>query len=133
MNIEKFTERSQGFIQAAQGLAQRRNHQRLMPDHLLKILLDDKEGLAANLIRNAGGDPAVALRGVEAALDKLPSVEGAGAGQVYLGPELARVLDNAEEQAKKLGDSFVTAERMLLALAVAPGASADALKPSRST
>ena len=64
MNIEKFTERSQGFIQAAQGLAQRRDHQRLMPEHLLKILLDDKDGLAANLIRNAGGDPAVALRGV---------------------------------------------------------------------
>jgi len=133
MNIEKFTERSQGFIQAAQGLAQRRNHQRLMPDHLLKTLLDDKEGLAANLIRNAGGDPAVALRGVEAALDKLPSVEGAGAGQVYLGPELARALDNAEEQAKKLGDSFVTAERMLLALAVTPGSSADALKAAGIT
>ena len=133
MNIEKFTERSQGFIQAAQGLAQRRNHQRLMPEHLLKTLLDDKEGLAANLIRSAGGDPALALRGVETALDKLPKIEGAGAGQVYLGPELARVLDSAEEQAKKIGDSFVTAERMLLALAVAPGASADALKAAGIT
>ena len=128
MNIEKFTERSQGFIQAAQGLAQRRNHQRLMPEHLLKILLDDKEGLAANLIRSAGGDPAAALRAVEATLDKLPRIEGAGAGQVYLGPELARALESAEEQAQKAGDSFVTAERMLLALAIAPGASADALK-----
>ena len=128
MNIEKFTERSQGFIQAAQGLAQRRNHQRLMPEHLLKILLDDKEGLAANLIRSAGGDPAAALRAVEATLDKLPRIEGAGAGQVYLGPELARALESAEEQAQKAGDSFVTAERMLLALAIAPGASAEALK-----
>src|ERR1700761_6531145 len=72
MNIEKFTERSQGFIQAAQGLAQRRNHQRLMPEHLLEILLDDKDGLAANLIRSAGGDPAAPLRWIEAALDKLP-------------------------------------------------------------
>jgi len=133
MNIEKFTERSQGFIQAAQGLAQRRDHQRLMPEHLLKILLDDKDGLAANLIRNAGGDPAVALRGVEAALDKLPKIEGSGAGQVYLGPELARALDSAEEQAKKLGDSFVTAERMLLALTMAPGATADALKAAGIT
>ncbi|HLZ64802.1 MAG TPA: ATP-dependent chaperone ClpB [Aliidongia sp.] len=133
MNIEKFTERSQGFIQAAQGLAQRRNHQRLMPEHLLKTLLDDNEGLAANLIRSAGGDPAAALRAVEAALDKLPRIEGSGAGQVYLGPELARVLDNAEEQAKKAGDSFVTAERMLLALALAPGAAADALKSAGVT
>jgi ATP-dependent Clp protease ATP-binding subunit ClpB len=133
MNIEKFTERSQGFIQAAQGLAQRRNHQRLMPEHLLKILLDDKEGLAANLIRSANGDPAVALRTVETALDKLPKIEGAGAGQVYLGPELARVLESAEEQATKIGDSFVTAERMLLALAVAPGAAADALKSAGIT
>ena len=133
MNIEKFTERSQGFIQAAQGLAQRRNHQRLMPEHLLKILLDDKEGLAANLIRSAGGDPAQALRAVEATLDKLPRIEGAGAGQVYLGPELARALESAEEQAQKAGDSFVTAERMLLALAIAPGASADALKSAGVT
>jgi len=133
MNIEKFTERSQGFIQAAQALAQRRDHQRLMPEHLLKVLLDDKDGLAANLIRNAGGDPAVALRGVEAALDKLPKIEGSGAGQVYLGPELARALDGAEEQAKKLGDSFVTAERMLLALTMAPGATADALKAAGIT
>src|SRR5271163_3549052 len=99
MDIEKFTERSKGFIQAAQGLAQRRGHQRLMPEHLLKVLLDDEEGLAANLIRATGGQPEVALSGVDAALDKLPRVDGAGAGQVFVGPELARVLDNAEEQA----------------------------------
>ena len=121
MDIEKFTERSKGFIQAAQGLALRRGHQRLMPEHLLKTLLDDKEGLAANLIRAAGGQPELALAATETALDKLPKVEGGGAGQVYLGPELARVLDNAEEQAKKAGDSFVAAERLLVALAIAGG------------
>jgi ATP-dependent Clp protease ATP-binding subunit ClpB len=118
MDIEKFTERSKGFIQAAQGSALRRGHQRLMPDHLLKTLLDDKEGLAANLIRSAGGQPELALAAVEAALDKLPKVEGGGAGQVYLGPELARVLESAEELAKKAGDSFVAVERMLVALAI---------------
>jgi len=128
MDIEKFTERSKGFIQAAQGLALRRGHQRLMPEHLLKILLDDKEGLAANLIRSAGGQPELALAAVEAALDKLPKVEGGGAGQVYLGPELSRVLESAEEQAKKSGDSFVAAERMLVALAIAAGPSGAAFK-----
>ncbi|HWK47115.1 MAG TPA: ATP-dependent chaperone ClpB [Stellaceae bacterium] len=121
MDIEKFTERSKGFLQAAQGLAQRLAHQRLMPEHLLKVLLDDKEGLAANLIRSAGADPAAALIAVDAALGKLPRVEGAGAGQIYMGPELARVLDQAEEIAKKAGDSFVTAERLLLALTLAAG------------
>src|SRR5580658_2077344 len=118
MDIEKFTERSKGFIQAAQGMALRRGHQRLMPEHLLKTLLDDKEGLAANLIRSAGGQPELALAAVESALDKLPKVEGGGAGQVYLGPELARVLDTAEEQARKSQDSFVAVERMLVALAI---------------
>ena len=86
MDIEKYTERSRGFMQAAQSLAQRSGHQRLTPEHLLKILLDDQEGLAANLIRAAGGDPARALSGVEAALAKLPKVEGGGAGQLYLAP-----------------------------------------------
>ena len=124
MDIEKLTERSKGFLQAAQGLAQRRGHQRLMPEHLLKILLDDDEGLAANLIRGAGGNPDLAKVAAEAALDKLPKVEGSGAGQVYMGPELARLLDSAEEQAKKAGDSFVTAERLLLALAIGGGTAA---------
>ncbi|HTH98968.1 MAG TPA: ATP-dependent chaperone ClpB [Stellaceae bacterium] len=128
MDIEKFTDRSKGFLQAAQGLAQRQGHQRLMPEHLLKILLDDEEGLASNLIRSAGGNPDMARGSVEAALTKIPKVEGAGAGQVYLGPELARVLDNAESQAKKTGDSFVAAERMLVALAIEPSAASDALK-----
>ena len=133
MDIEKFTERSKGFIQAAQGLALRRGHQRLTPEHLLKTLLDDKEGLAANLIRAAGGQPELALAAVDTALGKLPTVEGAGAGQVYLSPELARVLENAEEQAKKAGDSFVAAERVLIALAIVPGTAANILKSAAVT
>ncbi len=121
MDLEKYTERSRGFIQAAQGLALRSNHQRLTPEHLLKILLDDKEGLAANLIRSAGGDPAAALAAVEAALQTQPRVEGSGAGQVYLAPELARLFEQAETLAEKAGDSYVTAERLLLALTLATG------------
>jgi ATP-dependent Clp protease ATP-binding subunit ClpB len=133
MDQEKLTERSKGFLQSAQGLALRSGHQRLTPEHLLKILLDDEEGLAANLIRTAGGQPELALAAAEAALAKQPKVEGSGAGQVYLGPELARVLDSAEEQAKKAGDSFVTAERMLVALAIVPGPAAAALTSANVT
>src|SRR3546814_12935294 len=96
MDFEKYTDRSRGFIQAAQTLALRSNHQRLTPEHLLKVLLDDKEVLAANLIRAAGGDPARALSGVEAALAKMPRVEGAGAGPVYLTTEMDRILEPAE-------------------------------------
>jgi len=121
MEFEKYTERSRGFIQSAQTLALRSGHQQLTPLHVLKVLLDDKEGLAANLIRAAGGDPARALRGVEAELGKLPKVEGTGAGQVYLAPETARLFEQAEQIAEKAGDSFVTAERLLLALALASG------------
>jgi ATP-dependent Clp protease ATP-binding subunit ClpB len=121
MDIEKYTERSKGFIQSAQTLALRRGHQQLTPLHLLEVLIDDKDGLAANLIRNAGGDPAKAKRQVEAELEKLPRVEGSGAGQVYLAPETARLFDQAEKIAEKAGDSFVTAERLLLALALAAG------------
>ena len=121
MDFEKYTERSRGFIQSAQTLAQRRSHQQITPLHLLKVLLDDKEGLAANLMRAAAGDPARALRDVDAALDKLPKVEGSGAGQVYLAGETARLFDQAEQIAEKAGDSFVTAERLLLALTLATG------------
>jgi ATP-dependent Clp protease ATP-binding subunit ClpB len=121
MDFEKYTERSKGFVQSAQTLAMRNNHQRLTPEHVLKVLLDDKEGLAANLIRAAGGDPAKALTAVEATLDKLPRVEGPGAGGVHLTNELARVFDQAEQMAEKAGDSYVTAERLLLALAMAAG------------
>jgi ATP-dependent Clp protease ATP-binding subunit ClpB len=119
MEFEKYTERSKGFIQSAQGLALRSGHQRLTPEHLLKILLDDKEGLCANLIRAAGGDPQVVLSAVETELGKQPRVEGSGAGQVYLSPEIARVFEQAEQIAEKAGDSFVTVERLLLALALA--------------
>jgi len=119
MEFEKYTERSKGFIQSAQGLALRSGHQRLTPEHLLKVLLDDKEGLSANLIRAAGGDPAAALSAVEAELARLPRVEGSGAGQVYMSPEIARVFEQAEQIAQKSGDSFVTVERLLLALALA--------------
>ena len=93
MDIEKYTERTKGFIQSAQGLALRSGHQRFTPEHLLKVLLDDEEGLAANLMTAAGGRPKDALKGVELALGKLPKVEGSGAGQVYLAPETARLFD----------------------------------------
>ena len=118
MNFETYTERSRGFIQAAQTLAMRSGHQQLTPEHLLKALLDDKKGLAAGLIRAAGGDPAAALKGVESALAKLPSVEGAGAGQVHPTRELVRFFEQTEQLAEKAGDNFVTAERMLFALAL---------------
>ncbi len=120
MDIEKFTERARGFIQSAQSLALRDNNQQLTPAHLLKVLLDDEEGLAARLIRSAGGRPEDALRETVIALAKLPKVQG-GSGQVYLAPETARVLDAAQEAAKKAGDSFVTAEYLLLALSMAQG------------
>jgi ATP-dependent Clp protease ATP-binding subunit ClpB len=129
MDFENYTERSRGFIQAAQNLALREGHQRLTPEHILKILLDDKEGLAAGLIRAAGGDPAQALRETEAVLAKQPKVEGSGAGQVYLAPETAKLFEQAVKIAEKAGDSYVTAERLLLAVAMAQGTpAASALK-----
>nr|WP_296578042.1 ATP-dependent chaperone ClpB [Phreatobacter sp.] len=118
MNIEKYTERSRGFIQSAQSLALREGHQQFQPEHLLKVLLDDPEGLAAGLIRQAGGQPQLALQKTEEALSKIPKVQGSGAGQIYLGQGLARVFDTAEKAAEKAGDSFVAAERLLLALAL---------------
>ena len=124
MDIEKYTERSKGFVQSAQTLALRRGNQQITPEHLLKVLLDDKEGSASNLIRAAGGDPATALAAVEATLDKMPRVEGGGAGQVYLTPEIARLFAQAEKIAEKAGDSFVTVERLLLALALMKGTAA---------
>src|SRR5436305_8682414 len=119
MELEKYTERSKGFIQSAQNLALRSGHQRLTPEHLLKVLLEDKEGLCANLIGAAGGDAKAVLQAVETELNKQPKVEGSGAGQVYMAPELARVFDQAEKIAEKAGDSYVTVERMLLALTLA--------------
>jgi len=128
MDFEKFTERARGFIEAAQNLANRSNHQVLTPEHLLKILLDDEEGMASNLIQAAGGRAGEVRQQVEIALAKLPKVQGAG-GQVYLAPEIARVFQQAQDLAKKAGDSFVTAERLLQALAMSAGTpSANALK-----
>jgi ATP-dependent Clp protease ATP-binding subunit ClpB len=118
MNFEKYTDRSRGFIQSAQSLAQREGHQQFSTDHLLKVLLDDPEGLCAGLIDRAGGNSRAALAATEAALAKRPKVSGGGAGQVYLDPALARVFETAEKAGEKAGDSFVTVERLLLALAL---------------
>jgi ATP-dependent Clp protease ATP-binding subunit ClpB len=118
MNFDKYTDRSRGFIQSAQSLATREGHQQFAPEHLLKVLLDDPEGLAAGLIDRSGGNSRQALAAVDAALAKRPKVSGGGAGQVYLDPALARVFETAEKAGEKAGDSFVTVERLLLALAL---------------
>src|SRR5664279_3079053 len=118
MNFEKYTDRAKGFVQSAQSMALREGHQQFAPEHLLKVLLDDPEGLAAGLIDRSGGNSRQALQATEAALNKIPKVSGAGAGQVYLAPALARVFDAAEKAGEKAGDSFVTVERLLLALAL---------------
>ena len=97
MNIEKYTERARGFIQSAQSLAMREGHQQFSPLHLLKVLLDDSEGLAGGLIDRAGGHSRAILKATEDALNKLPKVSGGGAGQVYLAPDLARAFDAAEK------------------------------------
>src|SRR5215475_1756095 len=118
MNIERYTERARGFIQSAQSLALREGHQQFAPEHILKVLLDDPEGLASGLIDRAGGRSREALMAVDTALSQLPKVSGGGAGQLYLAPATARVFDAAEKAAEKAGDSFVTVERLLLALAL---------------
>ncbi|WP_022719552.1 ATP-dependent chaperone ClpB [Rhodopseudomonas sp. B29] len=118
MNPEKYTERSRGFIQSAQSLAMREGHQQFSPLHILKVLLDDSEGLAGGLIDRAGGNSRAILKSTEEALNKLPKVSGSGAGQVYLDPATARAFDAAEKAGEKAGDSFVTVERLLLALAL---------------
>ncbi len=126
MNLEKFTERSRGFLQAAQTIAMRDSHQRVLPDHLLKALMDDDQGLASNLIRKAGGAPELVNAAINASLAKLPKVSG-GDGQTYIDPSLVRVMDEAESVAKKAGDSFVPVERMLTALALVNTRAKDAL------
>ncbi|HSP51117.1 MAG TPA: ATP-dependent chaperone ClpB [Pseudolabrys sp.] len=118
MNFEKYTDRARGFVESAQSLALREGHQQFVPEHLLKVLLDDSEGLAAGLIDRSGGNSRQALKAVEAALAKVPKVSGAGAGQIYLSPATARVFAAAEKAGEKAGDSFVTVERLLLALAL---------------
>jgi ATP-dependent Clp protease ATP-binding subunit ClpB len=123
MNIEKYTERARGFVQSAQTFALGQGHQQFSPLHLLKVLLEDEEGMSAGLIERAGGNPKVALAETEAALRKLPSVSGDGS-QLYLSRELARVFDTAESAAQKVGDSYVTVERLLLALVIEKDADA---------
>ncbi|MBV1837460.1 ATP-dependent chaperone ClpB [Acetobacter estunensis] len=143
MDIQKFTERSRGFLQAAQTIALREYNQQLTPEHLLKALLDDNEGAASSLIKAAGGNPLGALAAVEQALAKLPKVQGGGAGQPQATPDLVRLLDNAEQAAQKAGDSFVAQDRLLVAIAASDtdagralkdnGASAEALEKAVAT
>ncbi|MDH2327950.1 ATP-dependent chaperone ClpB [Cereibacter sp. SYSU M97828] len=125
MNLEKFTERSRGFLQAAQTIAMRESHQRLAPEHLLQALMDDDQGLASNLIQRSGGDAARVVEAVDLAVGKLPKVSGDA--QPFTDPALVRVLDEAEKIAKKAGDSFVPVERVLMALAMTPSKAKDAL------
>ena len=133
MNIEKFTERSRGFLQAAQTIATREYHQRLTPEHLVKALLDDEEGAAAGLLRAAGADPKAAQTAIDAEVARIPRVQGSGAGQPQATPELIRALDVAERDAAKAGDEFVAQDRLLLALAAAEGPGARALRQAGVT
>ena len=118
MEFEKFTERSRGLIEAAQNLAVKLNNQRLLPEHLLKVFLDDEEGLAARLIVTAGGDSPGVKKDVQEALRKLPTVEGAGSGQVYLDQVTSKLFSRGRELAEKAGDSFITVEHLLLGIAL---------------
>ncbi|MEK0084443.1 ATP-dependent chaperone ClpB [Benzoatithermus flavus] len=133
MDFEKYTDRAKGFLQSAQGLALREGHQRFLPEHVLKVLLDDSEGMAANLIQAAGGNPKAAQKAVEDLLKKQPKVEGSGAGQLYMAPETARLFDSAQAIAKKAGDTFVTVEQLLLAIAMSETDAGRALKSAGIT
>ncbi|MBV9775506.1 MAG: AAA family ATPase, partial [Acetobacteraceae bacterium] len=133
MDIEKFTERARGFLQAASTIAIREYHQRITPEHLLKALLDDEEGAAAGLIRAAGGDPKAALAAVEAELARIAKVQGSGAGQPQFTPEIVRVLDAAQQTAAKAGDEYVAQDRLLVALAESDTPAARALRAAGAT
>ncbi|NMN06035.1 MULTISPECIES: ATP-dependent chaperone ClpB [unclassified Novosphingobium] len=135
MNLEKFTDRAKGFLQAAQTLAIRLNHQRITPEHVLKALLEDSEGMASGLIQRAGGNPVAAVGALDAALGKIPAVSGSGAQtSPGLDNDTVRLLDQAEQLATKSGDSFVTVERILLALTLAgTTAAGQALKAANVT
>jgi len=133
MDIQKFTERAQGFLQAAQTIAIREFHQRITAEHLLKALLDDEEGAAAGLIRAAGGQAAVAKARVDAEIAKFPKVQGSGAGQPQIAPDLVRVLDAAERGAAKAGDEYVAQDRLLIALAENDGLSGRVLREAGAT
>ena len=126
MDLTKFTERARGLMQAAQTIAVRENHQRLAPEHILKALMDDDQGLASNLIQRSGGAPARVVEALEAAIAKIPQVSG-DAGQIYLDGQTAKVLAEAEKIADKAGDSFVPVERILMALAMVKSGAKDAL------
>ena len=117
MDLNKFTERARGFVQAAQTIALRDGHQRLVPEHILKALMDDDQGMSANLIARAGGDAARVRETLEAAVNKLPKVSGDGS-QIYMDGQTMKVLDEAQKIAEKAGDSFVPVERVLMALAM---------------
>ncbi|MGG7644757.1 ATP-dependent chaperone ClpB [Rhodovulum sp. YNF3179] len=132
MNFEKFTERARGFVQAAQTIAMRETHQRVMPEHLLKALMDDEEGLASNLIQKAGGDAKLVRAANESAIAKIARVSGAG-DQIYVDTQTARVLDEAEKLATKAGDSFVPVERILTALAIVRSEAKKALEAGNVT
>ncbi len=132
MNIDLYSDRAKQAIQSAQSLALARGHQQLGPEHLLKVLLEEKDGLARQLIVTAGGRPEQAATEADAILAKQPKVEG-GSGQLYMKPETARVFAKAEEAAKAEGDAFVTTERLLAAIAEDGGPTADALKKAGAT
>ncbi|PKQ13401.1 MAG: ATP-dependent chaperone ClpB [Alphaproteobacteria bacterium HGW-Alphaproteobacteria-1] len=127
MDFNKFTERARGFVQAAQTIAMRESHQKLAPEHILKALLDDPEGLASNLIKRAGGDPARVAQANDLALGKIPQVSG-DAGQTYMDQQTVKVLTEAEKLAQKAKDSFVPVERVLCALAVVRSPAKEALE-----
>ncbi|MGB4102233.1 MAG: ATP-dependent chaperone ClpB [Alphaproteobacteria bacterium] len=126
MDVSRYTDRLKGMIQSAQMLALREQHQRFLPEHVLAALLEDREGMAANLIKAAGGNAQIAQQEVRNALAKLPKVQASGNEQMYMTPELARVFAQADDAAKKSGDSFVSVERLLLALAITPNNAAHA-------
>ena len=130
MDLSKFTERSRGFVQAAQTIATRDSHQRLAPEHILKALMDDEEGLASNLITASGGDAAAVKQAVDIALGKMPKVTG-DAAQTYLDGATTRVLAEAEALAKKAGDSFVPVERILMALCMTKSGAKTALEAGK--
>ncbi|TDK46298.1 ATP-dependent chaperone ClpB [Antarcticimicrobium luteum] len=132
MDLNKFTERARGFVQAAQTIAMREEHQRLAPEHLLKALMDDDQGLASNLIQRAGGAPARVVEALDVAINKIPKVSG-DAGQIYLDTQTAKVLDEAEKVAKKAGDSFVPVERILMALCMVKSPAKEALEAGAVT
>ena len=133
MDIEKLTERSRGFLQAAQTIAIREFNQRLTPEHLLKALLDDEQGAAAGLIQAAGGDAAAVKRAVDAEVARIPKVQGSGAGQPQATPDLVRVLDGAQQAAGKAGDEYVAQDRLLLALAAGDTPAARVLRAGGAT